>query len=267
MSTPTDSTPVARALRAVAEFLLLLLVTLSPWAFGCTESFYTFLLFTGLALLALLFAAHVVVSGKLAYQSDLVSVCLLGLVLVNVVQLVPLPESVVRVVSPTAAEWHRTLRPELSEALPGEASIARSKWVKLSIDPAATQFFLVHALAAFLVYFVARNLVASKHAFRRLAWVAFANGVLLAVLAVGQAAGGSRSLLYWRFEAPNVVFGPFVNKNHYPFYIHLCAGLGLGLLLGTARKLREAELAYTVKEFDVLRAKIAALLALATCDV
>jgi outer membrane protein TolC len=38
-------------------------------------------------------------------------------------------------------------------------------------------------------------------------------------------------------------------------------------LVDTARRLREAELDYTVKEFEVLRAKIAALLALATCDV
>ena len=38
-------------------------------------------------------------------------------------------------------------------------------------------------------------------------------------------------------------------------------------LVDTARRLREAELDYTVKEFGVLRAKIAALLALATCDV
>jgi outer membrane protein TolC len=38
-------------------------------------------------------------------------------------------------------------------------------------------------------------------------------------------------------------------------------------LVDTARRQREAELDYTVKEFNVLRAKIAALLALATCDV
>jgi outer membrane protein TolC len=38
-------------------------------------------------------------------------------------------------------------------------------------------------------------------------------------------------------------------------------------LVDTARRLREAELDYAVKEFEVLRAKIAALLALATCDV
>jgi outer membrane protein TolC len=38
-------------------------------------------------------------------------------------------------------------------------------------------------------------------------------------------------------------------------------------LVDAARKQREAELDYTIKEFEVLRAKIAALLALATCDV
>ncbi len=38
-------------------------------------------------------------------------------------------------------------------------------------------------------------------------------------------------------------------------------------LVDTARRLREAELDYTVQEFNILRAKIAALLALATCDI
>lgn len=38
-------------------------------------------------------------------------------------------------------------------------------------------------------------------------------------------------------------------------------------LVDTARKLREAELDFTIKDFEVLRAKIAVLLALATCDV
>jgi outer membrane protein TolC len=38
-------------------------------------------------------------------------------------------------------------------------------------------------------------------------------------------------------------------------------------LVDSARRLREADIDYTIKEFDVLRAKIAALLALATCDV
>jgi outer membrane protein TolC len=38
-------------------------------------------------------------------------------------------------------------------------------------------------------------------------------------------------------------------------------------LVDTGRRLREAELDLTIKEFEVLRARISALLALATCDV
>ena len=38
-------------------------------------------------------------------------------------------------------------------------------------------------------------------------------------------------------------------------------------LVDSARSLREAELDSAIKEFEVLRAKIAALLALATCQV
>jgi outer membrane protein TolC len=38
-------------------------------------------------------------------------------------------------------------------------------------------------------------------------------------------------------------------------------------LVDTAQKLREAQVDYTIKEFDVLRARIAAVLALAACDV
>jgi outer membrane protein TolC len=38
-------------------------------------------------------------------------------------------------------------------------------------------------------------------------------------------------------------------------------------LVDTARQLREAELDLAIKEFEVVRAKLAALLALATCNV
>jgi outer membrane protein TolC len=38
-------------------------------------------------------------------------------------------------------------------------------------------------------------------------------------------------------------------------------------LVDTARRLREAELDLAIKEFEVLRAKIAALLALSSCNV
>ena len=122
--------PFAHTLRGIGEFLLLTLVALSPWAFGCTEPYYTYLLFAGLGLLSLVWAAHAVTARRFAYRSDAVSACLVGLVLLGALQLVPLPLGVVRVVSPTAAEWHVGLRPEVSEALPGEVPVPRPGWAR-----------------------------------------------------------------------------------------------------------------------------------------
>ena len=39
------------------------------------------------------------------------------------------------------------------------------------------------------------------------------------------------NILYWNVESQGIVFGPFVNRNHFAFYINLCIGLGLGILL------------------------------------
>ena len=105
--TPTDQpaeTPVARNLRIAGEVVLLGLVALSPWAFGCVQPRHEALLGLGVAALALLWAAHAALTRRITYAHDPVSVCLLGLVLLTAFQLVPLPTSVVRVLSPAAFE-------------------------------------------------------------------------------------------------------------------------------------------------------------------
>src|SRR5262245_5684862 len=114
---PADGPP-ARALRAAAEAVLLALVVLSPWPFASVQPVWTFVLLAGLAVVVALWAAHAVVGRRLAYRPDAVSACLLGLVLLTAAQLVPLPESAVRTLSPTLADWHRTLRPDVDEVLP-----------------------------------------------------------------------------------------------------------------------------------------------------
>lgn len=233
--------PAARALRAAAEAVLLALVVLSPWPFGAVEPVWEFALLAGLAAVVALWAAHAVAARRLAYHADPVAACLLGLVLLAAAQLVPLPEPAVRALSPTLAEWHRTLRPEVEEVLPGEADPGRPRprWLPLSIDPAATRDALARLVAAFLAYAVTRNLVASKASFRRFAWVGFGTGLVLAVLALAQAFSSGRSRLFWRVATSNESFGTFVNKNHFPFYENLCVGLGLGLLVLAARRARD----------------------------
>lgn len=238
MTEPTDDLPAARTLRAAAEVVLLVLVAGSPWPFASAEPFWEFVLDVGLVVVLALWAAHAVVTRRFEYRSDAVSLCLLGLVLLTAVQLVPFPAGVVRVLSPTAAEWNQALRPAVPELLPGETegAGARPRWMPLSIDPARTQAFLAQILAVFLVYAVARNFVASAESFRRLAWVAYANGLLLALVGLTQFFAGGKQVIYGVFDMQTPVFGPFVCKNHYPYYVNLCIGLGLGLLGGAVRR-------------------------------
>jgi O-antigen ligase len=235
---PPDG-PTARAIRVAGEVLLLTLVALAPWPFGGVHPREEFFLGLGVCALVALWAAHAVVTRRFSYTSDAVSLCLLGLVLLTAIQLVPLPESVVRVLSPTAAHWQRTLTPELPELLPGEAEADVSRggaWLRLSVAPAATEDLLMRLLAVFLVYAAARNFVAPGASFRRLAWVGFAAGVALAVLGLAQYLSGARTRIYWGEDLGYAIFGPFVNKNHFAFQVNLFAGLAGGLFLWVARR-------------------------------
>jgi tetratricopeptide (TPR) repeat protein len=239
-----DDPPAAGHLRAAAEAMLLALVLVSPWPFGSVEPGWQFVLYAGLAVVTALWVAHTVVTRRLTVRPDAVSACLLGLILLTALQLVPLPVGVVGVISPARAEQHRTLRPEVGEVLPGEPAegVARREgWLPLTIDRSATRTFLAQLLAVFLAYAATRNLVASKGSFRRLAWVAFAGGLALAVLALAQHFARGRAVVPWWEPIAVTGFGPFVNRDHYPFYLSLCAGLGLGLLLAAARPPGRAE--------------------------
>ena len=95
----------------------------------------------------------------------------------------------------------------------------------------------------FALFAAVRNNLASVAVLRRLCIVAIVNGALLSLFGLVQFCTSPRDNLYWRIAVTNgAVFGPFVNRDHFAFYINLCIGLGLGLLLSLREsrpKLRE----------------------------
>lgn len=226
-------------LRPAAELLLLVLVALSPWFLGCAIPRWEFALSLGVLGFVGLWAAHAIVTRRFIYRPDAISSCLLGLILLTAFQLVPLPPAVVRVLSPTAADWHRTLLPDVTELLPAEdeAAVPRPpRWVRLSVAPSRTEDLLMQLLAVFVVYAGTRNFVATDRSFVRLAWVGFGTGLCLALLGISQFLAGARVQLYDPPDAGGPSFGPFVNKNHFAFQVLLFAGLTIGLFLRAARR-------------------------------
>ena len=91
-------------------------------------------------------------------------------------------------------------------------------------------------LAVFLLFAVVRNNIASAAALRRLSVVALVNAVLLALFGLVQFFTSTPSMLYWRYPSQGRVFGPFICANHFPFYVNMCVGLGVGLLAATDRR-------------------------------
>jgi O-antigen ligase len=57
------------------------------------------------------------------------------------------------------------------------------------------------------------------------------NGVALSLFGITQFFTSPRSVLYWTYPTLGQVFGPFVSRNLFPFYVNCCIGLALGLLL------------------------------------
>ncbi len=224
--------PPARAVRAVGEVVLMLLAFATAWPFGSVEPFWEAIATGGVALLVGLWVLHGALIRRFKLRFDAPASLLCGLILLSGVQLMPLPPGVLRVVSPSSAHWHGTMRPSTAELLPGELdAVARPTSFPITLDPTATRLFSYRMIALLAVYLAARNWLADRESFRRLAWVALFDGVALAAFALGQYFSSAPTVIYWSIPTGGQVFGPFVCRNHYPDAIALCAGLAVGIMV------------------------------------
>ena len=144
----------------------------------------------------------------------------------------PVPVAVLRVISPNTAAINARLRPEVREQLPGEAGpqIPRPNAFPISLSPPDTRDFFVSLFALTLLYAAARSNLAGRGPLRRFAWVLAVNGVLLCMLGIAQRVSSPPHVVYWSLWTPGGVFGPFINRNHMPFYANICLGLAAALL-------------------------------------
>lgn len=236
---------ISRVLQAAMEVLVLALVVLSPWAFAGVHAFAQFYLYGGLALLLLLWAARMLVEGQLTLARCPATICLAALFVLGVFQLVPLPSEVLSIVSPATVTRYQQFLPATHEQLTSGAigelpSIAAGH--ALSVCPSITRSKLFEFLAVLVLFMVVRNNLASPAHLRRLSLVAVLNGSALALFGLVQFFTSRPMTVYWIYQSEGAVFGPFICRNHFAFYINLCLGLGIGLLISLmTSKLRSAK--------------------------
>jgi O-antigen ligase/tetratricopeptide (TPR) repeat protein len=235
-----------RLLRNLIEMDVLLLVAFSPWAFGGAESFSTFILAIGLSAGLVLWAIRVLIEWKIAVRNCPVAWCLVALIAVGLWQIVPLPRKAIAEISPNTASFYQNLLPAEPESVlpPDESAPVRPQpGNTISFYPWETTETVVDLLAILGLFVLVQNNIANIGFLRRLSCLCLLNASALALFAIIQFYSSPHDRLFWKFTvAAGQVFGPFVCRNHFPFYTNISIGLSLGLLFSALFKHKNADL-------------------------
>jgi O-antigen ligase len=135
-----------------------------------------------------------------------------------VLQLVPLPVGLLKVVSPGSFAFYDSL-----------AMLPLTGWRPISVNPADTGRGLAFLAGFSLLYVAVYREFQEERWRRRLCATVVAAGATLSVVGLVQAASLAPTLIYglWRPRWDWGVFGPYVSKNHFAGYIAMAAPLAL----------------------------------------
>jgi O-antigen ligase len=149
-----------------------------------------------------------------------------------VLQLVPLPPAMLRVLSPGSFSFYsdHLLLPPLTA------------WRPISVSPPDTLRGLAFLAGFSLLYVAVFRELGQGPWRRRLLLTVVGAGVAITVVAFLQAVSPEPHKIYgiWRPRWDWAVFGPYVNRNHFAGYLVMAAPLAIGFALEAISRLRSA---------------------------
>lgn len=133
-------------------------------------------------------------------------------------QFIPLPISLVSLLSPESAKMHALARQ------PG--------WVPLSVDPHASAVAWLKSLAYVLVFGLSLLVVTSRRRIELLAYALVFSGLLQAFYgSLMMLSGLEYGFFIKKFSYVGNATGTFVNRNHFAAYLEMCLAVGIGLMI------------------------------------
>ncbi|MBF0424967.1 MAG: O-antigen ligase family protein [Magnetococcales bacterium] len=226
MTHDNDSTRREKSTESVVFSMFLVLVFLSPLPLGSNRPWAWSILEVGTFFLTGLYFFSHLGEGKSfggIFREHFSQVFLLFLwTLVPLFQIVPLPASLLAVLSPATVDVNRFAGVEggtLTISLDKTATLV--EWIK----------YFSYFLAAFLVFTVART----RERLRLLAWTLLLSGVFQSVFGMFVYFTGPEDMSWWLTDNRQWVHGTYINRNHFAGLLELTIPLGFGLLLGWMR--------------------------------
>lgn len=219
-------TPASIRFDKVIEWLLITLLAFAPLAFGTVEAWSEEVVLALSAaisvcfLLKLLFTRNTRIFWSWAYVPAAL------FILVAVIQLAPLPYSLVDAVSPNTAAMKNDLLSDMPD------SAASPAFMTLSFYTNATKHDLRLVLAVAAVFFVVLNVYRRPDQIKRLLAAITVIGGSIALLALAQDLFGNGKL-FWMIptgEDSGPYSGTFINHSHYGQFMNLSIGAALALV-------------------------------------
>jgi O-antigen ligase/tetratricopeptide (TPR) repeat protein len=218
-------TPLSR-FDKVIEWLLISLLAFMPFAFGAVEAWSEQVVIILAALISICFLLKLVFekNTRLIWSWSYVPVALFTII--AIIQLIPLPTSLVSTISPGTAET----KAELLGDLPDSEAILRAMTV--SFYPNATKHDLRLFIAVIAVFVVVLNTYRRPDQIKRLLAAIAIIGGAIALLALVQDLFGNGKI-YWFIPAggDKAHSGTFINHSHYGQFMNLSIGAALGLIM------------------------------------
>lgn len=217
--------PISR-LDIVIESLLIGLLVFMPLAFGAVQAWSEEVVIALSGAIAVCFVLKLVCCRRRALIWSWCYVPLGIFLLIAILQLIPLPASLVGVISPNTA----ALKTELLSDLPSSETALKS--MTLSFYASATKHDLRLVLAVAAVFVVVLNVFRRPEQIKRLLRTIALIGGIIALIALAQNVFGNGKI-YWCVSTPNSkgYSGPFINHSNYGQFINLSIGAALALLV------------------------------------
>lgn len=223
---------VALRCQRVSEWSLYGCVLLSPWLFGCVGATGEFFLTMAISIALFAYTVGCFVEGLPRWTGRRASVVillgLLGISAVAWIHQITFGSDVVGVLAPGVKKWASWA----GETEPGSWLDRWSSGERLALHAVGSYQAAVRLLLLAGVFVVVQNFRSPRACLYRLSVIGAMTGTGLALFGLAQHFGSHDGLVYWTYDIEGGLgFGPFINRNHYPFFLNLCFGLTVGLLI------------------------------------
>ncbi|MFQ5901191.1 MAG: O-antigen ligase family protein [Thermodesulfobacteriota bacterium] len=215
-----------KTLNNIIETGLILLIVFTPFALGSVHiRAYTLMELTVLLLVVIWFI-KMINQGEICIPKTPLNIPILLFICLIFFQLIPLPEYILKVISPNTHRIYSDTINSLSTA--STTGLANS----LSLYPYATKTELLKFMSYIGVFFLIIGNITTGRQINRLIMAIVITGFLVSIFALIQSFTWNGKI-YWVIEFTRGAspFGPFINKNNFAGYINLIIPVALSMFM------------------------------------